>query len=106
METLDPELRAEHLTESLRRLPGPAYYRVLNWIHRFLRPANYFEIGVHKGISLHQALPETPRVIGVDPKPDIRPDVARQLPTSAASIYELTSDEFFARYDLRDLLDG
>ncbi len=106
METLDPELLNEQLSESVRRLPGPAYYRVLKWLHGFLRPANYFEIGVHKGISLHQARPETPRVIGVDPKPALRQDVAGQLPTSAATIYQLTSDEFFARYNLRDLLDG
>jgi methyltransferase family protein len=106
METLDPELRAAHLSESVRRLPGPPYYRVLNWIHRFLRPANYFEIGVHKGVSLHQALPETPHVIGIDPKPDIRADIANQPPTSTAQIYELTSDEFFANYDLRELLGG
>ena len=97
---------AGDLKESLQRLPGPAYYRVLKWIHQFLRPANYFEIGVHKGVSLNQALPDTPCVIGVDPAPDILPVFARRLPISAATIYELTSDEFFARYNLRDLLGG
>src|SRR5215208_3220641 len=99
MEALDEALLAEHLRESLRRLPGPAYYRVLNWIHRFLKPANYVEIGVHKGISLVQALRNTPRVIGVDPEPSIEPQIEREIERKlpATTIYELTSDEFFAR---------
>jgi hypothetical protein len=93
-------LRAEHLNESLRNLPGPAYYRVLNWIHQFLKPDNYFEIGVHKGTSIRQTPPDT-RCIGVDPQPNIQ----GRLP-DAKRIYELTSDDFFERYDLRELLGG
>jgi Methyltransferase domain len=104
MQARDAELRAEHLNESLRRLPGPAYYQVLNWIHRILRPANYLEIGVHKGISLIQARRETP-TIGIDPFPSIEPGIEKELPDDT-TIYELTSDEFFARYDLGDLLGG
>jgi predicted O-methyltransferase YrrM len=99
-EARDAALLAEHLNESLRRLPGPAYYQVLNWIHRILRPANYLEIGVHKGISLEQARRGTP-CIGVDPEPSIEHELRDTM-----RIYELTSDEFFARYDLRDLLGG
>jgi Methyltransferase domain len=106
MEARDAALH-EHLTESLRRLPGPPYYRVLNWIHRFLKPANYVEIGVHKGISLVQALRETP-CIGVDPKPNIdesiENEIKRKLPDTR--IYELTSDDFFDRYDLSELFAG
>jgi Methyltransferase domain len=99
MEARAAALLSEHLNESARRLPGPAYYKVLRWIHGVLRPTNYLEIGVHKGVSLRQALPET-RCIGVDPKPSIEGEIPN------ATIYELTSDEFFARYDLRDLLGG
>jgi predicted O-methyltransferase YrrM len=106
MEVRDPELRDEQLKESLRRLPGPAYYRVLHWIHEFLRPANYVEIGVHKGVSLDQARAETPCIIGIDPNPDILPAIARKPPAANARIYELTSDGFFARYDLTQLLGG
>jgi Methyltransferase domain len=96
----DAEQLAEHLQESLRRLPGPAYYKVLQWIHRILEPANYVEIGVHKGISLVQARHETP-CIGVDPSPDIEVRLH-----AGTTVYELTSDEFFARYDLSELLGG
>jgi hypothetical protein len=108
MEARHAELLSEHLNESARRLPGPAYYQVLNLIHRILRPANYIEIGVHKGISLVQAQKDTPCVIGVDPEPSIEPkvqqEIERKLP--ATTIYELTSDDFFERYDLSELLGG
>src|SRR2546425_8336575 len=104
MPARDAELLGEHLNESLRRLPGPAYYKVLRWIHHILEPANYVEIGVHKGVSLIQALDETPS-IGIDPAPSIEERIEHELP-SDTTIYELTSDEFFARYDLRDLLGG
>jgi predicted O-methyltransferase YrrM len=108
MEARAPALRSKHLNDSKRRLPGPAYYQVLRHIHRVLQPANYVEIGVHRGVSLLQAIPGTPCVIGVDPEPSIEgaleQSIARRLP--AARIYELTSDEFFARHDLSDLLGG
>jgi hypothetical protein len=107
MEARDATRLAEHLNESLRRLPGPAYYQVLRWIHRLVEPANYLEIGVHKGISLVQARPGT-LCIGVDPEPRIEApideDIERKLPET--TIYELTSDEFFARYDLTELFGG
>lgn len=96
----DATLLAEHLNESLRRLPGPAYTQILKWIHRILEPANYLEIGVHKGFSLQQARPNTP-TIGIDPLPDIELDLIADV-----TIYELTSDEFFARYDPMELFGG
>jgi hypothetical protein len=91
--------RSAQLAEAARRLPGPGYYVVLRWIHEILEPANYVEIGVRKGVSLRMALEGT-RCIGVDP----RPMIAQALP--ATRIYELTSDEFFERHDLHDLLGG
>jgi Methyltransferase domain len=103
----DEALLDEQLTESLRRLPGPVYYRVLDWIHGFLKPVNYVEIGVHKGISLVQAHRDTP-CIGVDPEPSIEEAIERvikrKLPDTR--IYELTSDDFFDRYDLSELFAG
>jgi hypothetical protein len=105
--TRDRAQRAEHLAAAERRLPGPGYYHVLRWTHEILRPANYVEIGVHRAISLVQANRGTP-CIGVDPEPSIdeqyEREIERKIP--ATKIYELTSDEFFARYDLRDLLGG
>jgi hypothetical protein len=94
-----PQL-VEHWHQAFRRLPGPAYYDVLGWVHSILEPANYVEIGVHKGKSLEEANRTTP-CIGIDPAPSIEHDVP-----SAARVYELTSDEFFARHDLRELLGG
>jgi hypothetical protein len=96
----DATLLAEHLNESQRRLPGPAYYQPLRWIHEILEPASYVEIGVHKGISLEQARKTTP-VIGIDPAPSIEHELS-----PAVTIYEMTSDDFFAEYDLRELLGG
>jgi predicted O-methyltransferase YrrM len=96
----DATLLAEHLNESLRRLPGPAYYQVLRWIHRILQPANYVEIGVHKGISLEQAIRSTP-CIGVDPAPSVEHELS-----PAVTIYELTSDDFFAKHNPEELLGG
>jgi hypothetical protein len=99
-EARDAELLAEHMNESIRRLPGPAYYWVLRWIHQILAPANYVEIGVHKGFSLVQAPPGT-RCIGVDPEPDIEAELSPET-----TVYELTSDDFFAQHDLPGLLGG
>jgi Methyltransferase domain len=90
METFDTALRDEQLEESLRRLPGPGYYRVLKWIHEFLKPANYVEIGIHRGVSLDQARRDTPRIVGIDPSPDLIPAIAKKPPTANAEIYDLT----------------
>jgi hypothetical protein len=100
MEARDATQLTEHINASLERLPGPAYYQVLNWIHRILEPANYLEIGVYKGYSLTQVLPGTPS-IGVDPSPTIETELDQET-----RIYELTSDDFFARYDPDELLGG
>jgi Methyltransferase domain len=99
MEAFDTALRDQQLEESKRRLPGPPYYKVLRWIHEALRPANYVEIGIRKGFSLAMALPGTPR-IGIDPAPAL----AKELPDTRT--YVLTSDEFFARHDLGELVSG
>ena len=106
MESFDTALRDAQLEESVRRLPGPAYYPVLKWIHGFMKPANYVEIGVNTGVSLQQARRDTPCVIGIDPTPNILPGIATQPPTATAQIYQLTSDEFFDRYDLTEVLGG
>ncbi len=98
-EDWDVALRDQHIAESRRRLPGPTYYRVLEWIHRALRPANYLEIGIRKGMSLGATRDETV-CIGVDPEPM----VTREFPNT--HIYPLTSDDFFAQEDLDRILSG
>ncbi len=82
------------------QMPGPASGELLSQIHNWLRPGTYVEIGVASGDSLVRAIPGT-RVIGVDPAPT----VTRPLP-STTTIFTETSDDFFARHDLRALLGG
>jgi hypothetical protein len=91
--------RADALMARLT-LPGEYYYQVLGRIHRYLRPATYLEIGVGRGESLAQVLPET-EAIGVDPQPQMdSPASARQR------LFRATSDDFFAEEDVRALFGG
>jgi hypothetical protein len=64
---------------------------VLAWLHRWLQPALYFEIGVDRGVSLACA---TGPAIGVDPRPELR--LSAQLPPTA-QIVASSSDAFFAQ---------
>ncbi|HET7757903.1 MAG TPA: class I SAM-dependent methyltransferase [Steroidobacteraceae bacterium] len=91
--------RAYHLMSRLE-LPGEDYFRVLGRIHRYLKPRTYLEIGVSRGRSLEQVLPGT-RVLGVDPAPRLA-----RAPGANVRIFSLTSDEFFARHDVRAELGG
>ena len=77
---------------------GASYLVLLEEIHQRLRPRTYLEIGVNEGHSLRTVLPGT-RAVGVDPEPLLRNPVD-------AAVFSLTSDEFFARYDLRAVLEG
>jgi len=70
-------------------LPGPEYLEVLRHIHATLRPRTYVEIGVEAGESLRLAGSAT-RAIGVDPEP-----VLARPPPANASVFAMTSDEFF-----------
>lgn len=81
-------------------LPGENYFRVLRRIHRHLKPRTYLEIGVSRGRSLEQVLPGT-RVLGVDPQPRLA-----RAPGPDVRIFSLTSDEFFARHEVRTELGG
>ena len=76
------------------------YYSLLRRIHEHLAPRTYVEIGVRHGQSMAVARPET-LGLGVDPQAEIR------FPLSpGARIYGMTSDEFFARHDVRAELGG
>jgi hypothetical protein len=69
---------------------------LLEQIHQRLLPRTYLEIGVHEGHSLRIALPGT-RAVGIDPEPLLRDP-------GDAAVFPLTSDDFFARYDLSAVL--
>ncbi|HYH62923.1 MAG TPA: class I SAM-dependent methyltransferase [Solirubrobacterales bacterium] len=98
-DVFDVAERQEHIAESRRRMPGPSYYKVLEWIHRAVEPANYLEIGIRKGMSLGAALEET-KCVGVDPAPMVK----REFPNTF--IYALTSDAFFADEDVDEVMGG
>jgi len=81
-------------------LPGEDYFKVLGRVHQHVRPATYLEVGVSRGESLKLVAPET-RALGIDPQPR----VGFALPPKH-TIFPQTSDEFFARPDVRELLGG
>jgi len=86
---------AVHDAAARRRFPGPDFYEAMRWIHEALEPETYVEIGVLGGCSLAAMRPETVAV-GIDPAP-LQDD---------PRIFRLTSAEFFARHDLRQVLGG
>lgn len=76
------------------------YLRLLDMVHRQVRPRTYLEIGVNKGSSMTLSLPGT-RNIGIDPEPRI------EMPISdTTTIFRETSDSFFAHHDVGQLLGG
>lgn len=64
-------------------------HTLLQWLHHWLKPALYLEIGVDQGISL--ACAQGP-AIGVDPRPQLK--LATALPASARIVAQ-SSDAFF-----------
>ena len=76
----------------------PSYLVLLGEIHERLAPRTYLEIGVHEGDSLRLARSGT-RAVGIDPEPCLREP-------ADASVFTATSDDFFARHDLREVFDG
>jgi len=60
------------------------------WLHRWLQPALYLEIGVDQGVSLACA---SGPAIGVDPRPELK--LKAELPPTA-HIVPSSSDAFFA----------
>ncbi len=81
------------------RLEGH-YFDLIRRLHVTLRPRTYAEIGVHTGRSLALAGPET-LIVGIDPTPAVRTRI-----NHTARLFFETSDEFFARHDLHELLGG
>jgi tetratricopeptide (TPR) repeat protein len=81
-------------------LHGEGYFDVLYRLHRHFRPAAYLEIGVATGQSLRRALDETV-AIGVDPDPHIEGPIGPNQ-----RVFRETSDNFFARHDVKAELGG
>jgi hypothetical protein len=94
----DPKSARKLLSAVLLR--GDSYLTVLGQLHTFRRPRTYIEIGVWEGQSLRLAQPST-TAIGIDPNPRVGGD----LPGHIRVVRE-TSDEFFARRDVRHELGG
>jgi len=97
---LDPKSGAAHELLTALFMHGEDYLQVLQRLHQYLRPRTYVEIGVEDGHSLRLAQPDT-AALGVDPQPRI----AAPLPQKAR-VFAETSDEFFARHDVRAELGG
>ena len=97
---IEPANAAARLIWVRAQMPGEIYRQVLRRIHEYLRPSTYVEIGVHKGYTITLARPET-IAIGIDPEPKIESPL-----TARTRIFAETSDDFFARRNLRDELGG
>jgi Methyltransferase domain len=97
---IDPSSAALHELLMRTFLHGDDYFQVLKRIHAVVGPRAYLEIGVEQGHSIRLAGAET-LAIGVDPAPRI----SGALPPNVR-IFPQTSDEFFARGDVRALLEG
>lgn len=76
------------------KLPGADYLAVLRALHRTLEPKLYIEIGVRRGTSMKEALPQT-RCVGIDPVMSFT-DVEGTRPDGNILLASATSDDFFA----------
>jgi hypothetical protein len=97
---IDAKSARSYVGLSKLRMPGDVYLAWLARIHRLLVPATYLEIGVNQGSSLALARPPT-LAFGVDPAADIQVQFHTET-----HLFPKTSDEFFARKNLEQLLGG
>jgi len=88
---------------SEKEMPGGDYYEWLSRFHKWLRPASYVEIGLGHGRSLALAGPDT-KAIGIDPYQGFWERLNYVCPDGPATLFPVTSDDFFARYDLREIM--
>jgi hypothetical protein len=76
---------------------GVSYLGFIRTLSRALRARGYLEIGTHKGDSL--SVVDCPS-IAVDPKFAFEKDMVGQK--EFCLLFQMTSDDFFARYDVRN----
>src|SRR5438132_11702385 len=98
--TLWPDCLSAHHLLAAAELRGENYLTLLARLHRHLQPRTYLEIGVSTGESLALAGPQTDAV-GVDPQPRLAHALGPRT-----RVFAETSDEFFAKRDLRGELGG
>lgn len=91
---------AAHVLLANIEMAGEDYFRVLARMHSHLKPKTYLEIGVFRGASL-QLVPETTQAIGVDPEPCLD-----NPPGPNQEVFAETSDDFFAKHDVRAEFGG
>jgi tetratricopeptide (TPR) repeat protein len=87
-----------------KEMPGADYYDWLQNFHQWLRPASYVEIGLGHGRSLALAGPDT-KAIGIDPYQGFWERLNYACPYGPATLFPLTSDDFFKQYDLRQVME-
>jgi len=92
---VDPEFAPARWLQAQIILGGQHYFKVLERILAELRPRTYVEIGVFQGDSLALVKPPA-RAIGIDPDPKLIAPLAENH-----KVFADTSDDFFARHDLR-----
>lgn len=87
-----------------KEMPGNDYYVWLQRFHQWLRPASYVEIGLGHGRSLALAGSDT-KAIGIDPYQGFWEKLNYVCPHGPATLFPLTSDDFFAQHDLREVME-
>lgn len=98
--SFNPDLPDAHSGLAAINMPGMPYLDWLEKLYAHLKPKNVIEIGVSQSASLAR-VPAPAIAIGVDPVPS----VIYPLKTEA-HIFAETSDDFFARRNVRELLHG
>lgn len=86
-------------------MPGPDYYDWLQRFHHWLQPSTYVEIGLGHGRSLALAGAET-KAIGIDPYQGFWERLNYVSPHVPATLFPLTSDDFFEKHDLTVVLEA
>ena len=86
-----------------KEMPGGDYYEWLQRFHQWLRPTSYVEVGLGHGRSLALAGRDT-KVIGIDPYQGFWERLNYVCPHGPATLFPLTSDDFFKQYDLLKVL--
>jgi hypothetical protein len=82
-------------------LEGVPYQELLKTLHRKHQVQRYLEIGTQHGKSLEHA---EAKAVAIDPEFLLDRQVWSAKP--GVHLYEMTSDEFFARHDPREILGG
>jgi hypothetical protein len=86
-------------TSYYARVAGVDYLDTLGRLHELLNPRTYLEIGTQTGMSLQKAGCAS---VAIDPQFKLRADI--MVGKSSCLLYQMTSDEFFAKFDPIKLL--